>query len=292
MSNSIDAKVLGRAVCRPLSYQHREYCVTKELMVDYTNGKLYVVSADDRSVIFDVTQEILNLVATDVPGDTINVTINGETVNLRDLLNDIKNNGLQVCNAKTKAAVPSMYYDNQSLVLKDGFVQVSNYDKGKEYQVPYKKGNTLEWDYTNNIVNLETPTIKDSKITLESGKYYYSTNIKNPISIELKHTNKTKYSKILWTVKFGDLAPALTFLGGVKWEFDTSKITIADTIIEFMFETYDGGYTWIGKSRKYSNTSTPIQNVDMNYLRGYLGDYYTKKEIDDMFSWIKGALGN
>mgnify|MGYP000369988515 CR=1 FL=1 len=49
-----------------LDYNSRFLAEKKEILFDYKTGKLYVVSAEDKSVIFDITRNILKEVEKNV----------------------------------------------------------------------------------------------------------------------------------------------------------------------------------------------------------------------------------
>lgn len=84
----------GRVPIIALSYDERDKAVPKELLVDYDTGKIYVVSAYDKTVIFDLTQEISNyLLEAGVNGDNLVVNIDGVgEVNLEEIINNLYSN--------------------------------------------------------------------------------------------------------------------------------------------------------------------------------------------------------
>lgn len=90
-----------RIPTRPLSYANKDMAYNKELMVDYTNGNIYV--KDENGTIHDITQAVVNIIKEDPDidlGGNIEITIpnpDGEgdvnvtiTAAISDLVNKIK----------------------------------------------------------------------------------------------------------------------------------------------------------------------------------------------------------
>ena len=69
-----------RIPTRPLSYANKDMAYNKELMIDYTNGNIYV--KDETGVIHDISQTITQIITTNPDidlGDKIEVTIPDES---------------------------------------------------------------------------------------------------------------------------------------------------------------------------------------------------------------------
>ena len=75
----------GRVPLIALDYSQRHLRQFRELMVDYTNGNLYVVSATDRDIIFSVTETIMNQISEGVVGD--NIVVNIESLIITHIIN-------------------------------------------------------------------------------------------------------------------------------------------------------------------------------------------------------------
>ena len=71
-----------------LDYNSRFLAEKKEILFDYKTGKLYVVSAEDKSVIFDITKLIMKEVEKGI--DLTNYVFNIEGVGAVNLSNYIK----------------------------------------------------------------------------------------------------------------------------------------------------------------------------------------------------------
>ena len=69
-------KLNSRIPVIALPYSERQKAVPKELLIDYETGNIYVVSATDKSIIFNITEKILQKLDS-VTGDKIIVNIEG-----------------------------------------------------------------------------------------------------------------------------------------------------------------------------------------------------------------------
>lgn len=138
----------GRIPIIPLSYSSKHLAKKKELLFDYDKGKLYVVSAEDKSIIFDITSQIIaeiNKEGVDV--NNFVVTIEGiGKVNLSEFLSNLNSNMLQAFEEEPiKTYSPTVRFDNTSLILFDGQAAINGFTNAKDGTYPVKKDGYVQW---------------------------------------------------------------------------------------------------------------------------------------------------
>lgn len=79
MANNVYSK--ARVPVIPLQYSQRQLALKKELLVDYENGKLYIVSATDKNILHDITAKITELVTANITSGT-NLTVDIQGVGI------------------------------------------------------------------------------------------------------------------------------------------------------------------------------------------------------------------
>lgn len=269
----------GRVPLIALDYSQRHLRQFRELMVDYTNGNLYVVSATDRDIIFSVTETIMNQISEGVVGDNIVVNIDGiGEVNLTDFLNQIRNSTITINNTNAGDFVPSLFYDNNSISIIDAKVQVNGFDTAKDGMIPQCKGGRIVWVEAGTGVGdteIEEPDIDSSSgqniINLSTNSINKVDNPPDTITINLPTlaANQT-YAKVVLNITVGADVPQLKFPSNLKFTFNTDPNLFENCIATYEFETFDHGQIWLGKVYKYLNE--PEKEVTETY-------------IDDNFSW-------
>ena len=109
-----------------LDYSDKHKAVEKELLIDYDTGNIYIVSATDRTVIFDVTSKVLKQLES-LQGDKVEVIIEGVgKVNLTKYLNSI---ALEL--RKQIKAVP--IDDEVTYIIKNNVVDDHSIDVNNHY---------------------------------------------------------------------------------------------------------------------------------------------------------------
>lgn len=130
-----------------LDYNSRFLAEKKEILFDYKTGKLYVVSAEDKSIIFDITQIIMKEVEQGV--DLTNYTFNIEgvgTVNLSKYIQQLSQYNLQTLNEPNKRyRVPQISFDNDSITDFDGRIEMTGFHHALNNTYPVKEDNIIKW---------------------------------------------------------------------------------------------------------------------------------------------------
>ena len=71
----------------PLDYKQRHLAKARELVIDNERGVIYIASAKDPSILINVTQQILNLISTDMSADNMILEVEGQgRVNLKEYI--------------------------------------------------------------------------------------------------------------------------------------------------------------------------------------------------------------
>lgn len=130
-----------------LDYNSRFLAEKKEILFDYKTGKLYVVSAEDKSIIFDITRNILKEVEKNV--DLSNYTFNVEGVGIVSLDGYIqqlsKYNLTTVDEPVKRYRVPQITFDNDSIVDYGGTIEINGFSHANNNTYPVKDGNIVKW---------------------------------------------------------------------------------------------------------------------------------------------------
>lgn len=162
----------GRAPVIALDYDSRFIAQKKELLVDYKKGKLYVVSADDKSVIFDITANIINeFTNSGSVADNFIVNIEGVgEINLTKAINRIyKNNITLKENDEAHYLSPTLRFDNNSIVVQNTEVGIANFKVAGNNTYPVKDNNVIKWvprideDVVRRVTRLETLAPPDAE---------------------------------------------------------------------------------------------------------------------------------
>jgi len=133
-----------------LDYSEKDKAVPKELLVDYTNGNIYIVSATDKSVIFNITQKILEQIS-DLSAENLTVEIQGlGAVNLTEFLNQMYidvNNTVQIKDPGNGFSyiIKDNAIDMRSLRIFNGNIQVDNYASADVLAIAQKTATGIRW---------------------------------------------------------------------------------------------------------------------------------------------------
>jgi hypothetical protein len=136
-----------------LDYAEKHKAVKKELLVDYNTGNIYVVSATDKTIIFDITKKIQEQITELAELDTENmvVEITGiGIVNLTEylnLLNEKMNNMVTIKDPGQDFAyiIRDNTIDNKSLKIFNGIIQMDSYKAADNLSIPQKTSTGLRW---------------------------------------------------------------------------------------------------------------------------------------------------
>lgn len=273
-----------------LDYSQRHLAHRKEIMIDYNTGRIYVVSAKDKSVIFDITERILDQIATGIPGDSLVVTVEGVgTVNLKQFIINLRSNMLNANTFKGKHCVPSYAIDQQSIVNKDGIIQIYDYWKAEEDMIPMKKDGILRWDRVDALDPI-VDKVPDGnyEVVLDAPRCKTTVTAGALVNLVTRSDKKNRRCKIEWVVLSGNTIPTIKIKDGINifCEFEADFTMKANSMHVYTFETWDGGSIWFESVKKYGKYVTDAQ-ITRDYL---INNYYTKGEVEDRLKW-KNAQG-
>ena len=133
-----------------LDYAEKDKAVKKELLVDYNTGNIYVVSATDKTIIFDITKKIQERI-TELDTKNMVVEITGiGIVNLTEylnLLNEKMNNMVTIKDPGQDFAyiIRDNTIDNKSLKIFNGIIQMDSYKAADNLSIPQKTSTGLRW---------------------------------------------------------------------------------------------------------------------------------------------------
>ena len=240
-----------------LDYTDRHMRRLKELMIDYTNGNLYVTDANDINVIHSLVDQISKNITNNITGDDIIVRIEGiGTINLTKFLNDINSSILKMEVEDNGSALPSLSLDNISIEGLDGKIQISDFDKAKDNYIPQKFNGRLRWVKANVGINTtESPVIINGSLNLEPGCVYRSMDLPANVTVTIDDNLVSNYGKIIWNISIGNVIPTFTFPANVKFAYNTDTQLTKNSIVTYEFETFTGGNLWLAKSTKWLNIS-------------------------------------
>lgn len=265
-------KLNSRIPVIALPYSERHKAVKKELLIDYETGNIYVVSADDKSVIFNITAKILEKLDS-VTGDKIIVNIEGiGEVNLVQVLKDLK---LELDEKVELSEIGKDFYvskperlDGLSIESKYKNIQIKNFEKAENGMIPQKYNGEIRWVYpiqddadSGNGLNPGTPDPDDGletkvvliepvegKLFLRASRRLMTKNLQRDISVVLPRV-LDQYTEIYWNVVTFSYSPILKFQDTVLFNKDNQPIANGFNI--YKFSTWDAGETWFGTVEKY-----------------------------------------
>lgn len=295
-------KVNSRIPVIALDYSQRHKAVPKELLVDYETGHIYVVSAKDKSIIFDITSKILEKLDS-VTGDKIVIDIEGiGEVNLEEYINQIKldlEEMVIVTEEGKDIYIPKEErLDGFSLESKFKRIQIKNFETAENGMIPQKYGNNIRWIYppqgNQDSGGTGTPDPDDGletkvfliepiegKIFLRASRRLMTKNLQRDALVVLPRT-LDQYTEIYWNMRSYAYKPTLRFHDSVMFNTPYQPSENADHI--YKFSTWDGGETWYGVvsiyNRDPNNDPTQSDNINIEYLEK---NYLSKKDIQDNY---------
>ena len=138
----------GRIPIIALDYSSRQLAEKRELLVDYKNAKLYVVSAEDKTVIYDITEKP-NEIEEKLIDSFSNFTVNIEGVGIYDLgtiITQLFNSKIDLIEDKEFVYyTPTTSFDNMSLAVYDRQASLVNFPTAPDRTVPMKESGVLVW---------------------------------------------------------------------------------------------------------------------------------------------------
>lgn len=310
-------RVRGRIPVICLDYSEKHKAVEKEIMVDYETGNIYIVSATDKSVIFDITSKIKEQLD-NISGSKIEVNIEGiGTVVLNDLLNQMKtdlNNSVQIIESEDSDinyVSKESVLDNRTIETNKNLIQVKGFSQARELALPRKRNGQIEWVTIDDLVlNGEGGIIggggengsgsgstiapgnpddggilsciiqqpTNGKIFLKSSKRQKSKNIAEDCIVYMPKI-LDEYAEVLWYVVTNSFAPELRFFGNMVWKNNTRQLSKNSHHL-LRFFTWDFGDTWLAEINTYDAEIREDGAIDKAYLDA---NYYTMRDSDARF---------
>lgn len=131
----------------PLDYNSRFLAEKKEILFDYNTGQLYVVSAEDKNVIFNITDVVLEKVREGIDLDNLIINVEGiGDVNLSKYIEYLNKYNLTLLNNDSKQYyAPTVKFDNMSIILRDGEATVAGFKHAGNDTYAVKQDNQIKW---------------------------------------------------------------------------------------------------------------------------------------------------
>lgn len=313
------ARINARTPVIALPYSERHKAVPKELLIDYETGNIYVVSADDKSVIFDITSKIFEQIE-NMSGDNIEITIEGiGTVKLTEIIKQLQ---LDIANSvQVIETGEDMHYvgrenvlDSKSVDVVNRNIEIKGFSEAEPLMIPRKGTNgKIEWvnmpmvpDHgqsgNGDIIPPGDPD--DGQITdvfliepvndrlyLRPTRRQKSINIDKNCIVILPRILDT-FSEIEWYFVTNNFAPMLRFTNNVTWANVTDTQPKPNSQHVYKFKSWDAGENWVAELVHYNKSANEV-TVDVKYLeenyfdKDHIGaNYYIKPEVDQKIKGI------
>lgn len=286
----------------PLDYNQRDIAKNKELLLDYAGGGLYVVDAEDRTIIHDLTKMIADNYLNQINGDNTYVTIEGlGLVNLAYILKVLHDSRVELLNtsADDAMAIPTgTAYDSKSIIVANNKVEVYGFHNAKPLSTPRvsEDGSRIEWvggveeiRPGGDIDKVDEPPggfepplgakqnvlyiYPNQGVIILYNKPQQFTPIKSADdpSYEIRFPlTIMQYSKFFWRLD-ADEAFEMQWPGNLIWLNKKPERTRSENVWIFECTTWDYGNTWMIKYINYEYTDYNIKpNLDPSKI--YLTD--------------------
>lgn len=287
-----------------LSYDDKDMAKEKELLIDYKNGGIYVVDAEDRNIIHDLTKLIAENYLNNISGDNTYVNIEGlGIVNLASILKLLYNSRMEASMSLDDAvALPTgVEIDNASITIAGNKLEVYGFHDALPLSTPRvsEDGTRIEWvggldesprpgDDTE-IFDEPPGGFEPPKGARQNVLYIYPTESTiilynkpqqyTPIKADaiqesykiLLPTSLDQYAVFYWRLD-SEAAHALQWPTNITWLNPKPEEAEANGVFIFEFQTWDYGNTWIVSYIHYIYTGdTSDENISTAV-------YYTDEE--------------
>lgn len=267
-------KLNSRIPVIALPYSERQKAVPKELLIDYDTGNIYVVSATDKSVIFNITSKILEKIES-LTADKILVNIEGiGEINLVELIKDLKlelDGKLEVSEIGKDAYLPKTErFDSKSIESKYGNIQIKSFESAENGMIPQKYNGEIRWIYppdsdqdSTTGTNPGTPDPDDGletkvfiiepvegKLFLRASRRLITNNLQKDCSIILPRV-LDQYTEIYWNVRTYSQPILLKFQSSVIFNTEDNQPSVNSYNV-YRFSTWDAGETWLATIERYN----------------------------------------
>lgn len=286
----------------PLDYNQRDIAKNKELLLDYKGGGLYVVDAEDRTIIHDLTKMIADNYLNQINGDNTYVNIEGlGLVNLAYILKILHDSRVELLNTSADDAmgIPAgITYDSKSIIVANNKVEVYGFHNAKPLATPRisEDGSHIEWvggveevRPGGDIDKVDEPPggfepplgakqnvlyiYPNQGVIILYNKPQQFTPIKtaDDPSYEIRFPlTIMQYSKFFWRLD-ADEAFEIQWPNNLIWLNKKPERTRSENVWIFECTTWDYGNTWIIKYINYEYTDYNIKpNLDPDKI--YLTD--------------------
>lgn len=285
-----------------LSYSDKDIAKEKELLIDYKQGGIYVVDAEDRTIIHDLSKLIAENYLSNISGDNTYITIEGiGLINLGDILKILYDSKIELVNIiDDSVSLPAgVSFDNKSITVANNKVEVYGFHNAKPLATPRvsEDGSRIEWiggveevrpggdigivdqppggfepplGAKQNVLYIYP---KDGTIILyNKPQQYTAINIDEYDSYDIRFPlTMMQYAKFYWRLD-ASLAFNMAWPKNITWLNPRPNSTAADNIYIFECQTWDYGNTWI---ISYINYAYIEQNLEDNLPSGV---YYTDEQ--------------
>lgn len=315
-----------------LSYNDRDIAKEKELLIDYEKGGIYVVDAEDRTIIHDLTKYIADNYLSQIDGNSTYVDISGiGIVNLATIIKLLYDSRVNMVNQyDDSVAIPvDASLDNQSITIFNNKVEVYGFHNAKPLATPRvsEDGSRIEWvggveedKIGDDLDNVDDPpggyepplgakqnvvyiyptddTIilynKPQQFTAINYSEYSEFIVKFPLTM-------MQYAKFYWRLDT-EVAIGLKWYNNLTWLNPRPNNTAEHNIYIFECQTWDYGNTWIISYINYEYIMQDITGLlpdgiyftdeEGNLLTNFDSLFYTKAEESESGSLVKVRADN
>lgn len=280
----------SRIPVQPLPYENRALATERELLVDYKDGKLFVVS--DTGQIIDISAKLAELVQN---GNSSNseITIEGlGTVKLARLLELLWENRITfTASEQTGVYLPrNKQVDFKSIEIKDNKIQVSNFDMADNNTIPIKIGDTIYWRRAATADSTELHPVQGDGNSIDYVDGVFSIigfNDAKENQVLAKVNGKTKFISINADGSLGMTDEEKEQLVRNTNDIDTLKKTADDlqSAIDFLRSTMnDNSVNLEELIKKYSDMSVKLEMAisDISRINAIFDEFDYKQMMKDM----------
>lgn len=290
----------GRIPVRPLPYNDRDLAMTREIIIDYDKGNIYITDKDDPTILIDITKLIADSYLSNINGDNTTVTINGEVYNLSSLLAELKKEKIKILNTADSSSVPAgLNYDQDSLSLHNNIISIYGFEDAEDMATPMKKDGQLIWK-----VERKGPT--DNPMEPQPGDKENTILIlptNDSIILYNKPQMRTYISEVLYDPYIVKLPFSMPVYSMMRWKFDTMKYDVNLSFPEnivwldpkltvipnhttyiLTFDTWDSGRTWLVRYISYVSSTSDSDLPDKTYLVDNEGKFLVDEDNNYLIS--------
>lgn len=299
-----------------LEYSQRDLARPKELIIDYEKGNLYIVDAEDRTILHDISKLIAENYLNNINGDNTYVNIEGlGLVNLSQILRILYQSRINLLNIMDDSvAIPTeTSLDGKSIVIANNKVEVYGFHDALPLSTPRmsEDGTHIEWvggvqeiRPGGDIENVDEPPggfeppmgakqnvlyiYPNKGIIILYNKPQMFTPIKEAVVDEYEirfPMTIMQYAKFFWRVD-SETEFGMKWPGNLVWLTPKPDKADPDAVYIFECQTWDYGNTWIIKYIHYEFDHDIGQDLDQDkiYLTDEQGNILTNMNDTILYS--------